>query len=196
MRNKRGFTLIEICIVLTVVLVLVALLFPVVGRVREKGRQATCQSNLKQMNLAFRQYASDYDSSDVGQHNWQEALIPYIKNNQIYECPSESRDGNSTKTGMDTDYFYFGVFNILKSGKYVGVNEAAQSNLDASKLMTFADSPFGVPSYTTKAQGSCGSYFVADRHSGGGNWAFADGHVKWLTPQAGVDAICSLGVPY
>jgi prepilin-type processing-associated H-X9-DG protein len=97
-------------------------------------------------------------------------------------------------TGMDTDYFYFAVFNVLKSGRYVGVAEAAQANVDSSKLMTFADSPFGDTSYN--AQGSCGSYIVADRHSGGGNWGFADGHVKWLTPQAGVDTICSLGIPY
>ena len=195
-RAKRGFTLVEICIVLAVVLILVALLFPVVGRMREKGRQTSCQSNIKQMNLALRQYVSDHDSFDASQDNWQEALAPYIKNNRIYECPSESRAGNSIKTGMDTDYFYFAAFNILRSGKYIGVSEAAQANVDSSKIMTFADSPFGEPGYQTKAQSFCGGYFVPDRHSGGGNWGFADGHVKWLTPQAGADAICSVGIPY
>jgi prepilin-type N-terminal cleavage/methylation domain-containing protein/prepilin-type processing-associated H-X9-DG protein len=194
--KRRGFTLVELLTVLAIAAVLAAILLAVFSRVREKGRRATCQSNLKQMNLALRQYASDHDSFDVGQYNWQEALSPYIKNNQIYECPTESREENSTMTGMDTDYFYFAAFNVFKSGKYVGVNEAAHSNVDDSQLLTFADSAFGDPGYTTKALGSCGSYFVPDRHSGGGNWSFADGHVKWLTPQAGVDAICSLGIPY
>ncbi len=189
-RTKRGYTLIEICIVLAVVLILVALLLPVVGRIREKGHQTSCRSNIRQMNSALRQYVSDYDSSDLGQYNWQEALMPYIKDKRIYECPSESRSENSAQTGMDTDYFYFAVSNKFESGKYIGVNEASQANVDSSKILTFADSPFGEPSYQTKAQSSCGGYFVPDRHSGGGNWGFADGHVKWLAPQAGADAIC------
>lgn len=194
--KRRGFTLVEVLVVLALMVLLASISLTVFSRVRERGRRATCQSNLRQMNLALRQYASDHDSFDISQDNWQEALTPYIKNNQIFECPSESRSGNSTNTGMDTDYFYFAAFNIFQSGRNVGVTEAAQLSVDASKLMTFADSPFGVPSYTAKAQGSCGSYFVPDRHSGGGNWGFADGHVKWLTPQAGADAICSLGIPY
>ena len=190
-RTKRGYTLIEICIVLAVVMILAALLLPLIGRAREKGRQTSCQSNIRQMNLALRQYVSDYDSSDLGQHNWQEALMPYIKDIRIYECPSESRPENSTRTGFDTDYFYFAVSNKFESGKYIGVNEASQANVDSSKILTFADSPFGAPGYQkTSAQSSCGGYLVPDRHSGGGNWGFADGHVKWLAPQAGADAIC------
>jgi prepilin-type N-terminal cleavage/methylation domain-containing protein/prepilin-type processing-associated H-X9-DG protein len=60
-RFKRGFTLIELLVVIAIIAILAAILFPVFTQAREKARQAMCQSNLKQLGLAFLQYASDYD---------------------------------------------------------------------------------------------------------------------------------------
>lgn len=58
---RRAFTLTEILVVLAIIGLLSALLFPVFGRVRERSRNTTCQSNLKQLGLAIFQYAADYD---------------------------------------------------------------------------------------------------------------------------------------
>lgn len=60
-RVFRGFTLIEILVVVAIIALLAAILFPVFSRARESSRRATCQSNLKQIGLALAQYASDYD---------------------------------------------------------------------------------------------------------------------------------------
>src|SRR5438552_1398578 len=60
---KRGFTLIELLVVIAIISVLAAILFPVFARVREKARQATCQSNLKQIEAAVQMYAQDYDET-------------------------------------------------------------------------------------------------------------------------------------
>lgn len=59
--TPSGFTLIELLIVIAIIGILAAILFPVFNRVRENARRASCQSNLKQLALAFHQYSQDYD---------------------------------------------------------------------------------------------------------------------------------------
>jgi len=58
-----AFTLIELLVVIGIISVLAAILFPVFAQAREKARQASCASNLKQLNLATRAYVNDYDDT-------------------------------------------------------------------------------------------------------------------------------------
>ncbi|MCD6351947.1 MAG: prepilin-type N-terminal cleavage/methylation domain-containing protein, partial [Armatimonadetes bacterium] len=58
---RRGFTLIELLVVIGIIAILAAILFPVFARAREKARQASCLSNLKQLALGFLMYIQDYD---------------------------------------------------------------------------------------------------------------------------------------
>src|SRR5947208_15879514 len=59
--QKRGFTLIELLVVIAIIAILAAILFPVFAQAREKARQTTCLSNMKQLGLGFRMYLQDYD---------------------------------------------------------------------------------------------------------------------------------------
>nr|CAA9240232.1 hypothetical protein AVDCRST_MAG63-1499 [uncultured Armatimonadetes bacterium] len=61
-----GFTLVELLTVIAIIAVLAGIIFPVFATAREKARQATCQSNLRQIGMAIQMYASDYD----GQYPW------------------------------------------------------------------------------------------------------------------------------
>ena len=58
---RKGFTLIELLVVIAIIAILAAILFPVFAKAREKARQASCQSNLKQLMLGVLQYCQDYD---------------------------------------------------------------------------------------------------------------------------------------
>ncbi|MGQ9880984.1 MAG: prepilin-type N-terminal cleavage/methylation domain-containing protein [Armatimonadota bacterium] len=96
----RGFTLIELLVVIAIIAILAAILFPVFAQAREKARAAACLSNMKQLALGIQMYAQDYDEVYVGSYGyangwgqcpmfvWQDMIYPYIKNRQIFGCPS------------------------------------------------------------------------------------------------------------
>src|SRR5688572_2069456 len=60
-RLRLGFTLIEILVVIAIVALLAAILFPGFAKARENARRASCQSNLKQIGIGLMQYTQDFD---------------------------------------------------------------------------------------------------------------------------------------
>jgi prepilin-type N-terminal cleavage/methylation domain-containing protein/prepilin-type processing-associated H-X9-DG protein len=97
----RAFTLIELLVVIAIIAILAAILFPVFAQAREKARQASCFSNMKQLGIAVPMYAQDYDESLPMWHYarrskpqpliWYHALKPYVKNRAVYLCPSDQK---------------------------------------------------------------------------------------------------------
>ncbi len=72
--RRRAFTLIELLVVIAIIAVLAAILFPVFAQAREKARQASCTSNLRQIGLAFQMYAQDYDERMPDRRDLKTAL--------------------------------------------------------------------------------------------------------------------------
>ncbi|MCX7598825.1 MAG: DUF1559 domain-containing protein [Armatimonadetes bacterium] len=114
---RKGFTLIELLVVIAIIAILAAILFPVFARAREKARQASCQSNLKQIALAHLMYAADYDQkfcistpgcvagnrqNDGSSPGWWVLVLPYVKNSQLFACPSFDQATYNTGCGLNT----------------------------------------------------------------------------------------------
>lgn len=188
-RFKAGFTLIEVMIMLAVIGVLAGILLGVFSRIQEKGRSAVCQSNLHQIYLGMQQYVQDNDSRyphawESNGSSWQHRIFPYIKNAQVFQCPSlaylRKVPPSSYSPLNASDYTYNGVRLLIKELPRYGKRESA---VNSNSATTFLNVCF-VLSVSDEVASSCGRTMRSNgvrHHSGGTNWSFLDGHVKWMT---------------
>ena len=134
--GHKGFTLIEILVVIAIIALLAAILFPVFARARENARRSSCQSNLKQVGLGVLQYAQDYDevmvpawlegdcsagqgwqptkstgfscnSGSATNFKWMDMIYPYVKSEQIFNCPSAPRSIPRYTQASSTNYGHY-----------------------------------------------------------------------------------------
>lgn len=88
MPNKRGFTLVEILIVMTIIAILIALLLPAIQSVRASARQLQCENNLKQLGLATQGYIGTWQTFPLGEMpgsiSPNVAILPYLEQTALY----------------------------------------------------------------------------------------------------------------
>lgn len=163
--RKGGFTLIEILIVISIIAILSAILFPTFARTRETARRASCASNLKFIGIGLMQYVHDYDEvmpdteDGVDETDpiptWVDRIQNYTISEEIFECPSAKELKYKTRT-------------VGKYGGY-GLNQAYYNYSDAAAKPptsefgsghTITLSDLEVPSATVWAGDTNGSYVI------------------------------------
>jgi len=190
--NKRGFTLIELLVVIAIIAILAAILFPVFAKAREKARQSSCSSNLKQLGLAFLSYAQDYDETFppfvTAGGFWPDLIESYIKNAQIKTCPSgkwTSCGSGCSRAGYAArgwSYAYNDNWSTTTGIAYSGVGRALGAVTYPSETILCQDGfclELDGAFYTGTLVRSSATYNIVWRHNDGVNITFADGHVKW-----------------
>jgi prepilin-type N-terminal cleavage/methylation domain-containing protein/prepilin-type processing-associated H-X9-DG protein len=144
MQKKKGFTLIELLVVIAIIAILAAILFPVFAQAREKARQASCMSNLKQISLAELQYVQDYDEKYSGSYNnspagrvyYPELIYPYTKSAQIYFCPDAGDNDHFNNDGSNnctTNPNTCGTKPSPPNGFGAGPTDYAYNSIDSPK---------------------------------------------------------------
>jgi prepilin-type N-terminal cleavage/methylation domain-containing protein len=139
--RRRGFTLIELLVVIAIIAILAAILFPVFAHAREKARQTSCLSNLKQLGAGMIMYSQDNDglfppavarpSRDIKnlyQMSWMSIMQPYTKNLGVFICPSSGH--------LSQDYLKNN--DLLQNYGYAPTNRAA--GIDAARAVA---GPYG-----------------------------------------------------
>jgi prepilin-type N-terminal cleavage/methylation domain-containing protein len=196
---KRGFTIWEFLIVLALVCIFAAILLPIFARSRENAKKHSCQSNLKMIGLGFRQYTQDYNekyppvTGGTLSEGWAVQLQPYLKSDQIFQCPDEETEGDSDPASNGyTDYWY----NSTLAGKseasveYVALTVLSGNGSSRNSTYAFAGGGEMKDDGTAASPGTVPGKAVAPDQDEGGrfglrkldgvNYAFADRHVKWI----------------
>ena len=121
---RKGFTLIELLVVLTIIGLLIALLFPVFAKARERARQTVCESNLHQIGLAIQMYQNDnsgvlppyfFDASALPatEQADHDLLLAYAHDPDIYHCPNEPLPPPAPHSGLLRLDYHYRVYDLL-----------------------------------------------------------------------------------
>ena len=198
MSRRGGFTLIELLVVIAIIAILAAILFPVFARAREKAKQASCLSNVKQIGLGVMMYAQDYDDclphyrhelpGNTGFY-WWFMIEPYIKNTQLWTCPAYQ----AQTYGYGWNYSYLGWPG--RGGTDANACMVLGEVTHPAETFMIGDKLGGVVIYAPRNESFKATYTDVyngdDRHNEGANYAFADGHGKWIS-EDDASAVASL----
>jgi prepilin-type N-terminal cleavage/methylation domain-containing protein/prepilin-type processing-associated H-X9-DG protein len=219
-KGNIGFTLTELLVVMAVILIIAALLFPAIGQASHNARAAKCVSNLRQLGVGVAHYHADNNTFPTGGWTsgitWVDQIFPYVgQSKDIFYCPEGGTKGPGGMAGWNNfpapwqsytysmHYAYNACLNPEPLGGVAAGPRNMQSSHSLSKLPVIVDIVWEnnfynfsgcfpkTPTPTIYTSFAC-------RHNGMGNVLWGDGSVTAnttqslyaLTVQYGVTAFC------
>ncbi len=201
MREKhRGFTFIELLVVVAIIAILAALLLPALNRAKTSAKSAVCKSNLRQLGIGFRLYVDEFgkyplmglsyvtaDDNRIRELDWDEAfLAPYCGgSNNVFRCPASKH-----YTFGDYGYNHKGGSGLGLGGEWVYSSETEDGHivptaesrvLVPSDMIAIGDGNVSLAPYapTNFLWGTMDYWGIDPNHSQGANVVFCDGHVEY-----------------
>ncbi len=194
MSNRRGFTLIELLVVIAIIAILAAIIMPVFARVRERARQTSCLSNIRQLSTALQMYMDDHDEAlpgaptaamvHGGEPDQLWTYLPvvidaYVRNEGIYFCPSDAQ----RPYPYSYAYCYCLYMNTAEINAgvhpcHVQQHYATEITYPSEKVVLFENSFFHFAPQDPW-------FWLHDHEDSLLNAAFGDGHAKAVKPWAG-----------
>jgi prepilin-type N-terminal cleavage/methylation domain-containing protein/prepilin-type processing-associated H-X9-DG protein len=188
---RRGFTLMELLVVMAIITLLATLLFPVLAQARERARRIACLSQLQQISRAHLLYLDDWDEelpdwryparprTEVAEGfvYWIEYLQPYLRHRAITHDPSAAEPPPPPGEGIRlADY---ALMTWGPSG--FGIAESPHFRWPGPPLSL---AQVGRPGETISLMDGYTATKITwgfvTRHQHGVNAAFLDGHARWL----------------
>lgn len=196
--KRKGFTLVELLVVISIIAVLLSILMPSLRKAKEQAKKVVCMSNLKQMGLGHLLYAEDWngwqiyvggDDTVIPNTNWYGQLFPkYIPSPKSFECSTSLSDSVDSRwvdrkviDGPHVNIGYGYAYQNPTNGFQYLPDKLLDIVRPAEKIL-LADSYgnelfLGMYAYAVTGAGTLRT--LSGRHNNGANVLHFDGHVGW-----------------
>lgn len=192
-RSVAGFTLIEMLVVIAIVVIMAAMLFPVWETATKSAEGASCLSQVRSLGFAARMYSDDFNDRLIPARvsggppgyfgvGWTMIISEYMNNRSLLTCPADPKPTVAAGTyGVESSYGINEQLCMVGGYNNSSLTRSAIDSPTATILFTEIDSARRCLGMSYERHGLSR---IAARQNEQANFAFCDGHAERMRPRA------------